>query len=119
MLCCARILKSLQYATLTRESFASDDFGSDSCQKAYNALLELFRVKQEMEQDEIDYYRFGIECPLEAHFTDLHMALEETHGVLRNAVVCRIVCLVRDLPDAITQWQEKEKLRLAATANRK
>ncbi len=57
--------------------------------------------------------------PLEAHFTDLHMALEETHGVLRNAVVCRIACLVRDLPDAITQWQEKEKLRLAATANRK
>ena len=72
-----------------------------------------------MEQGEIDYYLFGIVCSLEGHFTDFHMALEEAHGVLRNAVVGRIACLVSDLPDAITQWQEKEKLRLAATANKK
>ena len=89
--------------TLTRESFASEDFEFDSCQKTNNALLELLRVKQEMEQDEIDCYRFGIECPLEGHFTDLHMVLEETHDVLRNDVICRIVCLVSDLPDTITQ----------------
>ncbi len=54
----------------------------------------------------------------EGHFTDLNMALDET-PVLRNAVVCRIACLVSDLPDTITQWQEEEKVRLAATANRK
>ena len=89
--------------TLTRESFASEDFEFDSCQKTNNALLELLRVKQEMEQDEIDCYRFGIECPLAGHFTDLHMVLEETHDVLRNDVICRIVCLVSDLPDTITQ----------------
>ncbi len=111
-------LEYLKCARLTRESFASEDFGSDSYQKAYNALLELLPVKQEMEQDEIDYNRFRIECSQEGHFTDLHMALDET-PVLRNAVVCRIACLVSDLPDATMQWQEKEKLRLAATANRK
>jgi hypothetical protein len=68
-----------------------------------------------MEQDEIDLYRFRILCPLEGHFADLHMTLEETHGVLRNAVDCRIACLISDLPAAFAQWQEKEKLRLAAT----
>ena len=47
LLRCARILKGLQSAKLTGESFASEDFGSDSCQTAYSALLELFRVKQD------------------------------------------------------------------------
>jgi hypothetical protein len=56
-----------------------------------------------MEQDEIELYGLWEDCPLQSLFTALHMALEETRGVLRNAAVCMIACLVSDLPAAIAQ----------------
>jgi hypothetical protein len=103
LLRCARMLQGMERENLTRESFASGDFGSDSCQKAYNALLALLIVKQEIEQDEIELYGLWEDCPLQSLFTALHMTLEETRGVLRNAAVCMIACLVSDLPAAIAQ----------------
>ena len=118
LLRCARMMRSMQSARLTSQSFASQDFGSDSCQQAYNALLGLLIVKQEMERDEIDLYPVGVVCPLEGDFTDLHMALEETAGAMRNAVICRIACLVSDLPAAMARWLEQDNLRLAANATR-
>ena len=71
-----------------------------------------------MEQDEITLDGLWTDCPLQGLFTELHMAFEETRGVLRNAAVCMIACLVSDLPAAIAQWQEEEKLRVAANATR-
>jgi hypothetical protein len=118
LLRCARMLQGMEREHLTRDSFASGDFGSESCQKAYNALLALLIVKQEMEQDEINLDGLWTDCPLQGLFTRLHMAFEETRGVLRNAAVCMIACLVSDLPAAIAQWQEEEKLMVAATATR-
>jgi hypothetical protein len=118
LLRCARILRSMQSARLTSQSFASQDFGSDSCQQAYNALLGLLIVKQEMEQGEIDLYRVGVVCPLEGDFTALHMTLEETAGAMRNAVVCRIACLVSDLPAAMVRWLEQDNLRVATNNTR-
>jgi hypothetical protein len=71
-----------------------------------------------MEQGEIDLYRVGVVFPLEGDFTDLHMTLEETAGAMRNAVVCRIACLVSDLPAAMARWLEQDNLRVAANDTR-